>query len=305
MAKWEPEKAERNRRSIARLTKSLPGIFPSAVLSRALGRPFVPPTPRLAINSYWNAHPLRADRLARALASRSGAPSGWTWRVGDSRNNGLPTTFRTPPTPYRERTYAKGPGFCRVCGQPVYRFGWHADLWNAGPNKNATWHCACVVAWQFWTAPSDYARLLRRLQARRCGETGGRLWKTAEVDHRIPLFRVWGDHRDAPWPELLGYWGLPNIQMINQDVHGADGDSSVAQPLKTTKTRACVIDLLSCILYWNFLPRLGKLLNTRWNFELGDGDARFWSAHGTSTNPFEEGRSTEKLRFPPQEAYGE
>ena len=59
------------------------------------------------------------------------------------------------------------------------------------------------------------------------------------------------------------------------------------------------------LLYWNFLPRLGKLLNTRWNFELGDGDARFWSAHGTSTNPFEEGRSTEKLRFPPQEAYGE
>jgi hypothetical protein len=83
MSKWEAEKAERNRRSIARLTKSLPGIFPSAVLSRALGRPFVPPTPpRLAIDSYWNAHPLRADRLARALASRSGAPSGWTWRVG-------------------------------------------------------------------------------------------------------------------------------------------------------------------------------------------------------------------------------
>ena len=115
MSKWEAEKAERNRRSIARLTKSLPGIFPSAVLSRALGRPFVPPTPRLAIDSYWNAHPLRADRLARALASRSGAPCGWTWRVGDSRNNGLPTTFRTPPTPYREPTYAKGPGFCRVC----------------------------------------------------------------------------------------------------------------------------------------------------------------------------------------------
>ena len=31
------------------------------------------------------------------------------------------------------------------------------------------------------------------------------------------------------------------------------------------------------LLYWNFLPRLGKLLNTRLNFELGDGDARFWS----------------------------
>jgi hypothetical protein len=26
---------------------------------------------------------------------------------------------------------------------------------------------------------------------------------------------------DAPWPKLLGYWGLPNLQVINQDVHTA------------------------------------------------------------------------------------
>jgi hypothetical protein len=52
-------------------------------------------------------------------------------------------------------------------------------------------HRPLAVAWQFWTTPSDQVGLLRRLQARRCGETGGRLWKTAEVDHRIPLFRVW------------------------------------------------------------------------------------------------------------------
>jgi len=32
-----------------RLTRALPGIFPSTVLSRALERPFVPPAPRLAI----------------------------------------------------------------------------------------------------------------------------------------------------------------------------------------------------------------------------------------------------------------
>ncbi len=57
-----------------------------------------------------------------------------------------------------------------------------------------------------WNAPSSEARLLRRLQARRRGETGGRLWKSAEVDHRIPLFRVWNEHRDAPWPQLLDYW---------------------------------------------------------------------------------------------------
>jgi len=33
-----------------------------------------------------------------------------------------------------------------LCGQPIYRFGWHIDPWDSGPNKNAAWHCACVVA---------------------------------------------------------------------------------------------------------------------------------------------------------------
>ena len=63
--------------------------------------------------------------------------------------------------------------------------------------------------------------MLRRLQARRCAQSGGRLWKTAEIDHRVPLFKVWQELRDRPWPELLGYWGLPNLQVINRDVHAA------------------------------------------------------------------------------------
>jgi hypothetical protein len=70
----------------------------------------------IAIDSYWGAHPLRADRLARAPAARSGVPTGWRSRLGGSRKNGLPTTFRTPPAPYRERAYAKGPGFCCYAG---------------------------------------------------------------------------------------------------------------------------------------------------------------------------------------------
>src|SRR5215469_16157616 len=85
MSKWEAEKAERNRRSIARLTKSLPSIFPSAILSRALGRPFVPPTPRLAIDSYWGAHPLRAeppDPAGRCSAPRARRAERSTYRLG-------------------------------------------------------------------------------------------------------------------------------------------------------------------------------------------------------------------------------
>src|SRR5580693_8777309 len=90
---------------------------------------------------------------------------------------------------------------------------------TCGVNRNAVWHAACVVAWDLWMAPSDYARVLKRLQQRRCAQTGGRLWKTAEVDHRVPLFRVWREHRHTQWPLLLGFWGVPNLQVINRDVH--------------------------------------------------------------------------------------
>jgi hypothetical protein len=209
----------RNRRSLERLNRALPEIFPRAVLGRGLARPVITPTPRLAIDGYWRAHLARADRLARALAARSGAPEGWSWRLGSDKASGLPLTFRIPPAPYREPAHNRGPGCCCVCGQPVYRFGWHADLWERGPNKNASWHTACVVAWQLWTGPANWVRPLKRMQRHKCATTGKRLLRTAEVDHRVPLFRIWREHRAMPWPSLLQYWGMPNLQVINRAVH--------------------------------------------------------------------------------------
>jgi hypothetical protein len=40
-------------------------------------------------------------------------------------------------------------------------------------------------------------------------------------ERRVPLFRVWSDYPGEPWPELLGYWGLPNLQVIKRDVYVA------------------------------------------------------------------------------------
>jgi hypothetical protein len=212
-------RAARNERALDRLIRARRERFPEAVWRHALGRPLIPPTPTRAVESYWRHHPLRADRLARALAARSGAPEGWSWRVGEEPDHG-PASFRTPPAPYRSAAFARGPGHCRICGQPVFRFGWHADLCADGvPNARATWHLACVAAWKLWNAPSDQVRLLRRLQGHRCGTTGRRLLRSSEVDHRTPLFRVWRDHRDLPWPALLAFWGLPNLQVVNRDAH--------------------------------------------------------------------------------------
>jgi hypothetical protein len=217
--KMSETRALLNQRALARLTKALPADFPAPALIHALARRWTPPMPRLAVDSYWRAHPLRADRLARALAARSGAPKGWTWRIKSSADSDPPASFRAPPAPYRETAFARGPGFCYVCGQPVYRLGWHEDLWDRGQNKNAVWHTACVTAWRLWNAPSDYAKLLRRLQGRKCATSGARLWKTSEVDHRVPLFKVWRAHRETEWPALLAFWGRPNLQVINRDQH--------------------------------------------------------------------------------------
>ena len=201
MLKTSAWRAERNARARARLMRYLPEVFPVAVLHHALGRPFIPPTPRRAIESYWRHHPVRADKLARALAARSHTPAGWSWQAAEGTAG-----FRLPPVPFRDTAHAKARGRCCVCGQPVFRFGWHRDLWGDGP-ANAAWHSACVAAWNLWTAPSDYVRHLKALQQRRCPATGTRLLKTAEVDHRVPLFKVWRDRATHAWPALLDFWG--------------------------------------------------------------------------------------------------
>ncbi|WP_445504830.1 hypothetical protein [Microvirga sp. G4-2] len=217
MSDWRDEK---NQTARARLEKRLSEHFPVCVLSHALRQPLIPPTQRRAMESYWRHRPLLADRLARALAAKSGQPAGWQWRLGSSKEEGLPLSFRTPPSPYREPAFSRGPAHCCVCGQPVYRLGWHRDLWGDGKfNKNTTWHAACVVAWQFWTAPSDHLRMLKLRQNRKCATTGRRLLRTAEVDHRVPLFAVWFQHRSKPWPELLTFWGARNLQVINRAAH--------------------------------------------------------------------------------------
>ncbi len=39
------------------------------------------------------------------------------------------------------------------------------------------------------------------------------------MDHRVPFFAVWSEHRSRPWPELLAFWGAPNLQVINKAAH--------------------------------------------------------------------------------------
>jgi hypothetical protein len=37
----------------------------------------------------------------------------------------------------------------------------------------------------------------------------------------MALHRVWREGRETPWPELLAFWGTPNLQVINRDAHAS------------------------------------------------------------------------------------
>jgi hypothetical protein len=69
MFKWQEEKADRNRRLLARLTKALPHTFPSD------GHPSLNSANATARDRFIATD---ADRQARGLAARSEAPAGWT-----------------------------------------------------------------------------------------------------------------------------------------------------------------------------------------------------------------------------------
>jgi hypothetical protein len=222
-------RARENAAALDRLLAAVPDPFPQAVWRHAVASRRVPETPSRALAAYWRDHPLRADRLARALATRSGAPPGWTWRIDRSRAGFLPHHPRVPPTPFREPEHLPGPGRCQICGQPVFRLGWHRDLWGDGRLSRGGWHGACVVAWGLWTHPSHHTMTLKRRQRHRCALTGRRLARDAEIDHRVPLFRVWRDARDEPWPGLLRFWGVPNLQVINAPAHRAKCAAEAAE----------------------------------------------------------------------------
>ncbi len=253
----------RNAAARARLEKSLPAVFPAP---GAAPRPVAAPgaANAAARRRELLAPPHPAGRPAGAgarrrlrpaggldLAPRHLEPGGTAPRQKAPRQGrgedlsetalaekGLAFSFRMPPAPFREAPHARGKGHCCICGQPVYRFGWHRDLWGTGtPNRNAAWHAACVTAWKFWIAPADHVKELKRRQGHRCAQSGKRLLKTAEVDHRVPLYRIWREERARPWPELLGYWGLPNLQVVNRAIH-ADKCAAEAGERASVRRRA-------------------------------------------------------------------
>lgn len=86
--------ARRNEKARSRLMRNLPDVFPGAVIAHALSRPFLPATPRRAVDSYWRYHPVRADKPVRSLPLAANRTDGCG--ESESRNRGHWLVFGCP-----------------------------------------------------------------------------------------------------------------------------------------------------------------------------------------------------------------
>jgi hypothetical protein len=74
-----------------------------------------------------------------------------------------------------------------------------------------------VVEWKNRVLEAGFTAITFKMKHRLLGEHPTMRSPAATIE--IPLFRVWGEHRDLRWPKLLDFWGLPNLQVISWDVH--------------------------------------------------------------------------------------
>ena len=110
------------------------------------------------------------------------------WRVG-IQNRGHGSVFGCPQPHSANRPIRRDLAIAVCAGSPYFGSAGIGTFGATGAQIK-TWHSCCVAAWNLWIAPSDHVRHLKVLQKRRCFATGERLIKNAEVDHRIPLFKV-------------------------------------------------------------------------------------------------------------------
>ena len=221
MSGWQELRAERNRRSVLRLTKALP-LDISTSRTIPCSCPSLHSTDAAACNRVhtgvliqfvpiaWREHSqLAAKRPMDGLGSSGTA--GATCLSRSARH--LRRTARATTH------WVQDSAACVVSLSTAW-----AGTLTFGRAVPTRMRCGTALAWSPGSSgmrPNSQIQLLRRIQSRRCAQSGGRLWRNAEVDHCVPLFRVWSEHRDTSWPRLLDFWGLPNLQVINRDIHAA------------------------------------------------------------------------------------
>lgn len=182
-------------------------------------------TPSLRVDRYWRKHPVRAFQLMRALMRSNPNPYERDWpqfvtaskwcALENKHIYGVPKPkFRIPPQPYK---YG-----CPMCGLTRYSLGWHTD-WDAkGMSDRGYWHKACAAAFRMMQTPNEFANFFKDRQNNICAITGVSLAGTKyNIDHMIPLYRVYRDFGHLPIDQIVGFWGPKNLRAISLKAHAA------------------------------------------------------------------------------------
>ena len=216
----ETRKAERNGRSLARLLRHC-RVFPVAFfLARLAARSCRPRHGWRSIRigvlihfalTAWRAHLLPA-------AERQAVGVGGSART---KRTGCQSLSGHHPRPIGNVHTREAPAFA-VCADN--RFIASAGMSTCGTQGPTRMQPGTAHAWSRGNSglrrviTPGFSDAAKSGAAAKAADGCGR---AREIDHRIPLCRVWSECRDAPWPALLDHWGLPNLQVINRDVHAA------------------------------------------------------------------------------------
>lgn len=227
-----------------------------------------PPT----LNNWFSKRPFAAERACLTLIARQvegleitdwrewGGYSRTDWeKVYALREAGTPPAEsdyprmwvkgdpRKPPLPGFWRIHGvkqKGHNFCPVCTGPTFHDGdWRFEA--AAPRWNRSWHAPCLHTSFVWTRYADYAGFLARRQGGVCPETGeailtdgphGYVKGGVEVDHIVPLWKVRLEGGKHPWPGVLRFWGLRNLQALSSVGHKRKTKREAAERAKCRLT---------------------------------------------------------------------
>ena len=153
---------------------------------------------------------------------RTRQQSRYTWRHPDTGEPGLivrpdKILFREFPKPYNHGGHGGG---CPMCGGPRYALGWHKDWDGTGESKRGYWHYACSAAYRLISTPNEYGKFFKERQNGICAISGQPLIEGLyDIDHIIPLYRVYRDFGHIPVLDLIEFWGPGNLRAITQDAH--------------------------------------------------------------------------------------
>lgn len=192
-------------------------------------------TPSLRVSRYWYRHPRRAFALMMAMMRANETPiiSDWPRVVSQSRftwhgPGGKPATiikpdktlFREPPQPYLSHEPYRMIG-CPMCGGQRYKLGWHKDWDGSGICQKGYWHAACGTAYRLMRNPFDYWKYFYDRQNGICSLSGESLGEknNIQIDHFVPLYKVYRDYRDYPIEDIMVFWGPDNLRAVTKKAH--------------------------------------------------------------------------------------